>query len=47
MEKTCGEDCWGERNKETFLKRLAGSKWTSSRSVLDAVCKAYMRLVLQ
>jgi hypothetical protein len=47
VEKACGEDSWGEREKKTVLKRLAGSKWGSSRSVLNAVYEAYMKLVLQ
>jgi hypothetical protein len=41
------EPCRKNSRKNNVLKRLAGSKWGSSRSVLNATYKAYIKPALQ
>jgi len=43
VEKTVGKS----KEQQSVLKRLAGRKWDSSRSILIGTCKAYTKHSLE
>jgi hypothetical protein len=47
MEEPCRKKFEKSKEKLSVLKRLAGSKWGSSRSILNATYKVYIKHDLQ